>query len=198
MYATANEACKHFNICYKTLDRWANSGKIKFVKTLGGQRRFIINEQIHQIQRINIIYARVSSRKQRDDLNRQVSYITSKIPDTRVITDIGSGFNYNRKGFQSIIKQVIGFKIDTIYVSYPDRFTRLSFDFFKWLFKQFGTKLVSLSKPNITQNSNKEEFADDLIGIITYYTAKFYGKRKYITKYDSTTNSSIKIRDISK
>ena len=119
--------------------------------------------------------------------------MSKKIKGAEIVSDIGSGFNYNRVGFQRIIREVIKGGVDNVYVSYPDRFTRISFDFFKWLFKHFGTKLIALSKPNMSEDANKDEFTEDIIGIITHYTAKYYGKRKYLkiksTNKGETTGS---------
>ena len=186
MYVTPKQARKHYDVSEKTLKRWSDSGKIKFINTKGGHRRYIVSEQKSENGK-NIIYARVSSRKQKDDLQRQIQFISKSVKG-EIVSDIGSGFNYNRPGFQRIIGEVIKGNISRVYVSYPDRFTRISFDFFKWLFKHFGTKLIALSKTEMSANANKSEFTEDIIGIITHYTAKFYGKRKY-AKIKSTTKS---------
>jgi len=179
MYATPKHARAHYNVSEKTLKRWSDSGKIKFINTKGGQRRYLINEPDTETDERNFIYARVSSRKQEDDLQRKIKYITRSVSG-EIVSDIGSGFNYNRPGFQKIIREVIKGGVSRVYVSYPDRFTRISFDFFKWLFKHFGTKLIALSKPQMSEDSDKSEFTEDIIGIITHYSAKFYGKRKYL------------------
>jgi predicted site-specific integrase-resolvase len=178
MYVTPRQAREHYKVSEKTLKRWSDSGKIKFINTKGLHRRYLIEDTTNETER-NFIYARVSSRKQSGDLQRQIEYLSAKIEGADIISDIGSGFNYNRPGFQRIIKEVIKGGVSNVYVSYPDRFTRISFDFFKWLFKHFGTKLIALSKSQMSEGSNADEFTEDIIGIITHYTAKYYGKRKY-------------------
>ena len=192
MYATPKQTRKHFNISEKTLYNWAITGKIKYINTNGGQRRYIIEDNANN-NKTDFIYARVSSKKQSKDLQRQIDFLSKKFNNATIISDIGSGFNYNRIGFQRIIREVIKGSVNNVYVSYPDRFTRISFDFFKWLFKHFGTKLIAISKPNLSKDSNESEFTEDIIGIITHYSAKYYGKRKYL-KINSpnrteTTNS---------
>jgi predicted site-specific integrase-resolvase len=191
MYVTPRQAREHYKVSEKTLKRWSDSGKIKFINTKGLHRRYIIDEPNSEIKK-NFIYARVSSRKQTEDLQRQIEFLSAKIKGGTVISDIGSGFNYNRIGFQRIIREVIKGGISNVYVSYPDRFTRISFDFFKWLFKHFGTKLIDISKPKMSDDSNKDEFAEDIIGIITHYSAKYYGKRKY-REIKSTNKREISI-----
>lgn len=191
MYVTPKQAREHYNVSEKTLKRWSDSGKIKFINTKGLHRRYIINETTITNKK-NYIYTRVSSKKQSGDLQRQIDFMSNKVRDAENISDIGSGFNYNRRGFQKIIREVIRGGVDSVFVSHPDRFSRISFDFFKWLFKHFGTKLIALSKTGLSKETNNDEFTEDIIGIITHYTAKYYGQRKYIKtrsiKRETTNN----------
>ena len=184
MYATARDACKHFNISYKTLYRWTLSGKIKYITLKSGQRRYIIEQNFEDNTKKTYIYTRVSSKKQADDLQRQIKFISTKLSNEKqsnieIISDIASAFNFERKGFRKILKEVFNRNVNKVYVTYPDRFSRLSYNFFEWLFEYFGAELISINKASI---SNKEyEFAEDIIGIITHYSAKYYGKRKYLS-----------------
>ena len=177
---TPREACEYYNICYKTLDRWANSGKINFITSTTGHRRFFITDKISKKK--SFIYARVSSKKQSEDLQRQINFISNKVKNVQVISDIGSAFNFNRKGFQFILTELFKGNINKVYVSEPDRFARISFSFFEWMFEHFGAKLIYLSTDDQTNHNYEYEFSKDVIGIITHYTAKFYGKRKYNNK----------------
>ena len=118
MYATPKQAREHFNVSEKTLKRWTNTGKIKFINTKGFHRRYIIDEPNNSTER-NFIYARVSSRKQSEDLQRQIEFMSKTIKGAEIVSDIGSGFNYNRIGFQRIIREVIKGGVDNVYVSYP-------------------------------------------------------------------------------
>ena len=108
MYVTPRQAREHYKVSEKTLKRWSDSGKIKFINTKGLHRRYLIEDTTNETER-NFIYARVSSRKQSEDLQRQIEYLSAKIEGADIISDIGSGFNYNRPGFQRIIKEVINF-----------------------------------------------------------------------------------------
>ena len=174
---TAKETCKIYNISYKTLDRWANSNKIKYIKTITNHRRFII-DNIPTSKKC-FIYTRVSSKKQDGDLQRQINFMSKKLPNVEVITDIGSAFNFNRKGFQYILTEVFKGNIDKVYVSEPDRFARISFQFFEWIFEYHGAKLISISTEISKKQNYEYEFSKDIISIITHYTAKYYGKHKY-------------------
>ena len=192
---TPKQACEYFNVSYKTIDRWANSGKINFtIDTTNGHRRFVI--PINESSKKSFIYARVSSKKQSDDLQRQISFITKQIKNVPVITDIGSAFNFNRKGFQYILEELYKGNIDKVYISEPDRFARISFEFFEWMFKHFGAELIYLSTEDKNNSTYEYEFSKDIIGIITHYTAKFHGKRKYETNKHIAKN--IKNKNLSK
>ena len=118
MYATPKHARAHYNVSEKTLKRWTNTGKIKFINTKGYHRRYIIDEPNNSTER-NFIYTRVSSRKQSEDLQRQIDFMSKTIKGAEIVSDIGSGFDYNRVGFQRIIREVIKGGVDNVYVSYP-------------------------------------------------------------------------------
>jgi len=92
----------------ETLRLWAENGKIKVVKTDGGHRRYIYNEQTdNKDTRLKFIYTRVSSKKQQADLERQIEYLQKIHPEYRVISDIGSGLNFNRKGLNKLLEAII-------------------------------------------------------------------------------------------
>jgi predicted site-specific integrase-resolvase len=81
-----------------------------------------------------IIYARVSSSKQSQDLKRQEKYLKTKYPTAELKSDIGSGLNYKRTGFRAILQSLFKGNIKEVVVAHKDRFTRFGFEFFEWLF----------------------------------------------------------------
>ena len=184
-YYSAGDVCKKFNICYKTLYRWAKDGKIEFIHTNNGRKRYLIDSETDRNNKKTLLYARVSSRKQEHELSNQIKFLTGKYPNGEIVKDIGSAFNFNRRGFNYVISEVFKHNVECVYVAHPDRISRLSFELFQNIFKHFGTKLIAISRS--TKNDNKYEFAEDVIGIITYYTAKYYGRRKYNIGTDSST-----------
>jgi predicted site-specific integrase-resolvase len=187
MNVTAKEACKYYNISYKTLDRWANAGKIKFTTNVSNHRRFIIEPIEQNVSKKDYLYARVSSRKQSNDLERQIEYLTNKFPNTEVISDVGSAFNFNRKGFVFILKELFKGNVSKVYVANSDRFARISFQFFEWIFEHFGAKLINLSSRKHHDTTYESEFTRDILAIITHYTAKYHGKRRYSIKPEQST-----------
>ena len=160
----------------ESLRRWEAEGKIETIKTKGGHRRYIYKSEIHQEHR-KIIYTRVSSRKQSADLQRQVDFLKERFPDHEVITDIGSGLNFKRKGLQTILEQLFKKTIGEVVVAHKDRLCRFGFDLFDFMFKQHGAVLTVVDRESIKEPVT--EFAEDVMSIITVFTARYYGKRFY-------------------
>lgn len=174
-FVPSRKAQAFYKVKEQTLRDWASAGKINFITTAGGHRRYSIIEQ--QEHKKSIIYARVSSKKQEDDLDRQVKYLQKRYPNHEVITDIGSGINYKRKGFRRILEQLFKRNIEEVVVSTGDRFSRFGRDLFEWIFEQFGAKLTIHN--NKRYKSTQEELSEDLMEIITVFSARYYGRRKY-------------------
>jgi len=130
------------------------------------------------------IYARVSSRDQKKDLEVQLEYLKQKVPSTydRVyeIKDIGSGLNGKRKGLLKLIELARARKIRAIYVTYPDRLTRFGYEAFKEFFKALGVEVVEVNGKKFREP--QEELVEDLITIITTFAGKLYGMKSRKTK----------------
>lgn len=173
-YVSPRDAAKHFGVSIKTLQRWDKAGKIKSIRTEGNHRRFYIGGQKDGSK---FIYARVSSSKQKSDLARQVKFLKDKYPGYAVIEDIGSGINFKRKGFNSILDKLFENNISEVIVATPDRFCRFGFEFFENLFKRFGAKITVANRNKF--RSTEQELAEDLLSIITVFTARHHGARKY-------------------
>jgi hypothetical protein len=116
-------------------------------------------------------------KKHEDDLKRQVKFLQELYPKYKVITDIGSGINFNRKGFNNIIKAVIAGTVKEIVVAHKDRLCRFGFELIENLCKHFSTTITVINDND--DKSTESELAEDLLSIITIFTARFYGKRKY-------------------
>jgi predicted site-specific integrase-resolvase len=178
MYVTPKKASEYYKVSKETLRLRSISGEINFITTPRGHHRYkIFSIYANNINRKKIIYARVSSSKQKKDLERQIRFIKQKFPKYTVIKDIGSGFNFERKGFISLLEQVMQGKIKEIVVAHNDRLRRIGFKFILFICKYFDTKLTVLS--NKDTKGTKAEFTNEFISVITYYTSKFYGMRKY-------------------
>ena len=182
MYVKPKEASKYYNVSDNALRTWATSGKIKYITTEGGHRRYLINntlEPTKQPEYKKIIYARVSSKKQGDDLTRQSDYLKTKYPGHILITDIGSGINFERPGFKRILEGVFNGGIQEVVVAHKDRFSRFGYSLFEWIFKQHNSKLICDTE---SDSDESKELSEDLMAIITVFTSRYYGKRKYKNK----------------
>lgn len=179
-YVSSKKAQSFFKVSEQTLRDWANSGKLDFITTLRGHRRYKI--LILPDTRKKIIYARVSSKKQEDDLERQAIFLQTKYPDYELIKDIGSGINNKRPGFRRILEQLFKGHIEEVVVTTGDRFSRFGSDMFEWIFEQFGAKLTAVNSKRF--KSTQEELSEDLMAIITVFTARYYGRRSYKNQKD--------------
>ena len=125
-----------------------------------------------------IIYARVSNHSQKDDLKNQIKFLKEYANAkgyivSEVITDIGSGLNYQRKGFNSILYSD---KKQKILISYKDRFVRFGFDWFDKFLKSKGSEIEIVNNEDL---SPQKEMVQDLISIIDIFSCHIYGLRKY-------------------
>lgn len=173
-FVPSRQAQKFYGVSGETLREWANKGKVEYKTTEGGHRRYKIFQPNEGARRI--CYARVSSSKQEGELDNQVKFLTTKYPNHEIITDIGSGLNNERKGFKTILESLFERNIEEVVVSSYDRFTRMGREFFEWLFVRFGGKITVVQE---VEKSPNEELADDLMEIITVFSARYYGRRRY-------------------
>jgi len=184
-------------ISYTTLRDYVRRGYIKPVLTPGGRWRFK-EEDVERLigvirQRRVILYARVSSNSQRDDLERQVKALEewarqNNIADYEVVTDIGSGLKEDRKGFKKLLKLAVERKISRIIVEYPDRLTRFGFKTIKELLKAFGVEVVALNQED---KDPREELVEDLTTIVSHFAEKLYGMRSH--KYEKVVEGVRKL-----
>lgn len=176
MYVSVEKAKKYYAVSISTLRRWDEAKKIKVIRTQGGHRRFYIPEKGG---RRKIVYCRVSSSKQKSNLQNQIKYMSEKYKDYEIISDIGSGINFKRKGFNSILDSLFSEDIKEVVVSSKDRFSRFGFEMFQNIFSKFGALLKTDSSKEF--KSKEQELAEDILSIITVFTARYHGSRKYET-----------------
>ena len=180
---------KKLNVTVRTLQRWDNEGKLP-AKRSPTNRRYYTDDQLIQYlgeptdNRKTVAYARVSTYGQKDDLKDQVSFIrqyanAKGIILDEVITDVGSGLNYNRKKWNQLLYNVEQNKIKTIFITYKDRFIRFGFDWFNRFCNEHNTKIIVLNNPD---TSPDKELVDDVISIIHVFSCRLYGLRKYKNK----------------
>lgn len=183
-YVNSKEAKSLLQVSIGTLRNWDASGKIRTIRTPSGIRRYNM-EDIHNIldckklpeEKPKVCYARVSSKKQMDDLKRQEDLFRSQFPNHQLVTDIGSGINWNRKGLHSILELAMQRKLGEVVVAHRDRLARFAFDLIKWILIKNKVNLVVLDDED--GKSTEQELAEDIISIIHVYSCKSMGKRRY-------------------
>lgn len=190
-YYTTAEVLNIFKIDSQTLYRWRKSGKIKSVH-ISSRKIMYEKESVNKLlgiksieeknKRKNILYCRVSSTKQKDDLEKQ-KQILSDFCNTNgyiideIYSEIASGMNEDRIEFNKLIDLVINEEVENIYITYKDRLTRFGYKYFENLFDKFGTKIIVLNN-TINQESFEQELSDDLISIIHHFSMKMYSNRR--------------------
>src|SRR6266496_1206739 len=133
-YLKLKEAVQATGLHPNTLRKYADEGVIPSIRTPSGQRLFNIDAFVgKQSQSEIVLYARVSSRKQQDDLERQIAYLRSKEPNAKLISDIGSGLNFKRKGLKALLERCLQGDKLTIVVAHRDRLARFGFELIEWL-----------------------------------------------------------------
>lgn len=179
-YVSSKEIQRKYHISSSTLRRWNSLGKISSIRTPGNHRLYDIHEFeslfLKKIEKRKICYARVSSNHQKQDLERQIQDLQRKYPNHEIISDIGSGLNWKRKGIEKLLKEVIDGNIEEVICTHKDRLCRFGFELIEILFKKFGTKLIILNS-NIKCQDFQQELAEDLLSIINIFVAKNNGKR---------------------
>jgi putative resolvase len=178
MYVTLKEARKQLGLHPNTLRKYADEGIIDTIKTPSGQRRFNIESFIQQKQNSlqTILYCRVSSVRQKDDLNNQKNYLISKYPGAEIISDVGSGLNFKRKGLRTILERLLQGNSIKLVVAERDRLCRFGFELVEYLIVKNGGELVVL---NQIASSPESELVSDILSIIHVFSCRIHGMRKY-------------------
>ena len=184
------EMAELIGVSVPTLQRWDREGVLKAHRTPTNRRYYTKEQYLKYIkepienQRKVIGYLRVSSRNQIDDLENQKKFIKQFCNAKGIVVDdymmdIGSGLNYKRKNWNELLDQVMNNEIETIYITYKDRFIRFGYEWFENLCHKHDTKIVIL---NDKDSSPQQELVEDLISIIHVFSCRIYGLRKYKKK----------------
>ena len=184
------EVLKLLKITRPTLSSYVKLGKIKVTKLGNGYYDYddesiysFLGQHIPNFNRINIIYCRVSTYKQKNDLANQVLQVidycnSNNFIYNKVYQETASGIDFDRPEFSKLINDVINKKIDTIYITYKDRLSRLSFLTLESMFKQFGTKIIIINNKINDNKLIEDDLFEELISIIHLFSTKIYSSRR--------------------
>jgi putative resolvase len=196
MYVPLRTAAQHYGVSKQTISIWADNGNIEFTTLPSGQRRFRVrgagntnaataDDQDTIKKKIKICYCRVSSHGQKDDLSRQIEYMHAKYPDSEVYSDIGSGLNWKRNGLKAILRRCLQGDVEQVAVAHRDRLARFGFEILEYILGQCGVKLLCDHEP--IHRSKEAELVDDILSIVTVFSARIHGQRHYTTRKTGDT-----------
>ncbi len=188
------EAAEFLNVHQQTIRRWDRNGDIKSHQTVGGHRRFNIND-LEEFMNLNptvfktnsdavVIYARTSSSEQKTkgDLDRQIErlkqYATSQNYDIYdIIGDVGSGLNNKRKGFSKLCDMVINREVNKVIIEHKDRLTRFQYNLIEKFFKSYDVKIEIVNNDTNQEKTYQEEMVEDMMMLIASFSGKLYSQR---------------------
>lgn len=186
-----------------TLRKYAKEGTVEHYTTPSGLRRFSlsslqalrnssdVNKEVTQVGKQSFLYARVSSKKQHDDLLRQIEFLRTKHPSYAsytLVQDIASGINFQRKGLRILLDACLQGTIGEVVVAHRDRLARFGFEILQYIIEKAGGKLTVLEASKHT--SSEQELSEDLLSIVHVYCCRRMGKRSYKVKNTDESNQN--------
>lgn len=178
----------------QTLRRWDNENIFNsdYQSEVSGKRYYSqisLNKLLNKTSitksknRLIIGYCRVSKHHQKDDLERQIknmeTYLMSKGKPFKILSDIGSGINYNNKNLLKLLEMINNDEVEAIVVLYKDRLVRFGFELIEKIASLHDVKIEIVDN---TERTFEEELSMDLIQIITVFSSKINGRRSGKTK----------------
>jgi putative resolvase len=197
MKVSIKAAAEVLGVREETLRRWEQAGKITSERTAGGHRRYdlatirkVAEKREHpglepeSSARVTIGYARVSSPDQVPDLHRQVGvlevYCATKGWEVVILQDRGSGLNYRKRGLRTLIERICSGEVARLVLTHQDRLLRFGAELVFALCEHFGTEVLIINAAE--ERSFEEDLAQDVLEIITVFSARLYGSRSQKNK----------------
>lgn len=187
-FVPSRKAVARLGLHPSTLRKYADDGKIPYIRNEAGQRLYDVDEYLRgQAPPQLVCYCRVSSSKQRGDLSRQVARMRELHPDAEIITDVAGGLNWKRKGLGTILERLHrGDKLQLV-VAHRDRLARFGFELVERLVQQNGGEVVVLNQSDASPES---ELTEDLLAILHTFSCRMHGLRRYRTAIAADTGLS--------
>ena len=186
-YVSSKIAQAQLGVCNKTLKKWAINGRIDFITTNGGWRRYNLDKYLHvnnMIPKKKICYCRVSShdQKQKGDLDRQkarlLEYCVEKKYDIEyVFAEVGSGMNDKRNKLIKLMKLASDKKISKVVIEHKDRLIRFNYNILEMYFNSHGVVVEYVEQT--LNKSFENELVEDMLTLMASFSAKIYGKRSH-------------------
>jgi putative resolvase len=172
------EAADSLGVSVSTLRRWEKEWKITSTKTSGGHRRYTIEDlssskrSKSKLTRITLGYCRVSSSDQKEDLKRQVDnvsqYCVAKGYSFKIIEDLGSRWNYNKKGLKELITLIQTNQVERIVINSKNRLLRFEIEMLEQVcqFHEVEIEIINHSE----DKTYEQELVEDILSIISVFS----------------------------
>ncbi|MDD6488293.1 MAG: IS607 family transposase, partial [Clostridia bacterium] len=183
----ANEVLNLLRITRPTLTKYVKEGIIKVDKLPNGRYEYDSNSVYSflnkDVKRKTYIYARVSTSKQKADLDNQIKLLkqfcfTNGYVISGIYSDIASGIRFEkRKNYFKMLDDIIDNKVEKVVITYKDRLSRVGFDLFYHLFKKYNCEIIVMSEVG-SEKLDSEEIFEEMVSLLHCYSMKLYSKRK--------------------
>ena len=183
----AEEVLNLLQISRKTLHVYSHNGRIRY--TVMPNKRYDYNEEdVYKIlnkdvKRKTVLYARVSTHKQKDDLQNQIDQMKqwcfmNGFTINAIYSDTSSGISFDkRKGFFDILDEIMDNRVEKVVITYKDRLSRVGFELFTYLFRKYRTEIVVISEVGSTK-LDSDEVLDEIASMLHCYSMKMHSKRR--------------------
>ena len=184
---TAKEVLRVLQITRQTLTKYVKEGKLKV--TIKGNGRYDYDaDSVYKMlnkdmERKTYLYARVSTAKQKKDLEHQVQLLKTFCFQNGYIIhgiyqDIASGISFEKRNqFFDMLDEILAGKVNRVIITYKDRLSRVGFELFTYLFKKYGCEIVVISEIS-SEKLDSEELFEEIVSLLHCYSMKLYSKRK--------------------
>ena len=191
VFVSIGKVCELLGISLSTAYRWIKSGKLKEeFRTLGNHRRFNLSSIHSQFiptnnnNKLTLLYSRVSSHDQKQDLITQQSKLLhfaqiNRFNNIKLISDLGSGLNFKKSGLNQLLQLILTQQIQTLIINHKDRLLRFGSELIFKLCEFYHIKVIILEDKSL---SFEETLTHDVIELMTVFCAKLYGKRSHKNK----------------
>jgi len=195
----ANEVLKLLRITRPTLTKYVKQGLVKVEKLPNGRYEYD-SESVYSflnkdMKRKTYIYARVSTSKQKPDLNNQIELLkqfcfTNGYTISGIYSDIASGISFEKRNdFFKMLDDIIDNKVERVVITYKDRLSRIGFDLFYHLFQKYNCEIVIMSEVG-SEKLDRQEIFEEIVSLLHCYSMKFYSKRKIQKVKEVLTNEN--------
>jgi len=183
----AKEVLNLLHISRATLTNYTKSGLIKHTVLHNGRYDYD-KDSVYKLFNGNLlrktcIYTRVSTSKQKSDLENQIGLLkqfcfSNGWTISNIFSDVASGISFEkRKNFFELLDMIISGQVEKVVITYKDRLSRVGFDLFSHLFRKYNTEIVVMSEVG-NEKLDKEEIFEEIISLLHCFSMKMYSRRK--------------------